>query len=104
MHHVVSAPLYTGSYMCTVCYTIVPPYTILVINTFVLTNHNPLHNQKSDTVKSDMGARMLGARGRVVRNGIGEAEVFLLTHVPWAEHNGSVGVFFGGGGNTPSIT
>ena len=37
-----------------------------------------------------MCARMLGACGRVVQNGIGEAHVFLLTRAPWAEPNGSV--------------
>ena len=37
-----------------------------------------------------MRARMLGVRGRVVQNGIGEAHVFLLTCAPCAEPNGSV--------------
>ena len=37
-----------------------------------------------------MRARMLGARGRVVQKGIGEAHVFLLTRASWAEPNGSV--------------
>ena len=37
-----------------------------------------------------MGARMLGARGRVVQIGIGEAHVFLLTCAPWAKPNGSM--------------
>ena len=37
-----------------------------------------------------MRAHMLGARGRVVQNGTGEAHMFLLTRVPWAEPNGSV--------------
>ena len=37
-----------------------------------------------------MRVRMLGARGRVVQNGIGEAHVFLLTRAPWAKLNGSV--------------
>ena len=40
--------------------------------------------------RSDMRARMLGTRGRVVQKGIGEAHVFLLTRASWAEPNGSV--------------
>ena len=32
-----------------------------------------------------MRARMLGAHGRVVQNGIGEAHMFLLTRAPWVE-------------------
>ena len=32
-----------------------------------------------------MRACMLGACGRVVQNGIGEAHMFLLTRAPWAE-------------------
>ena len=42
------------------------------------------------TNKSDMRARMLGAPDIVVQKGIGEAQVFLLTHASWAEPNGSV--------------
>ena len=56
----------------------------------VLTKHNPLRNQKSDKIRSDICARMLGARGRVVQNDIGVAHMFLLTRAPWAEPNGSV--------------
>ena len=37
-----------------------------------------------------MRAHMLGARVRVVQNGIGEAHLFLLTRASWAEPNGSV--------------
>ena len=37
-----------------------------------------------------MRKRMLGARGRVVQKGMGEAHMFLLTHASWAEPNGSV--------------
>ena len=33
---------------------------------------------------------MLDAHGRVVQNGIGEAHMFLITRVPWAEPNGSI--------------
>ena len=42
------------------------------------------------TLRSDMRARMLGARGRVVQKGIGEPHMFLLTRVSWAEPTGSV--------------
>ena len=37
-----------------------------------------------------MRARMLGARGRVVQKGIGEAHVFLHTRAVWAEPTGAV--------------
>ena len=42
------------------------------------------------TIKSAISARTVGARDRVVQNGIGEAHVFLLTCAPWAEPNKSV--------------
>ena len=42
------------------------------------------------TLRSDMHARMLGARGRVVQKGIGESHVFLLTRALWVEPTGSV--------------
>ena len=44
----------------------------------------------SMTIKSAISARTVGARDRVVQNGIGEAHVFLLTCAPWAEPNKSV--------------
>ena len=53
----------------------------------VLTNHNATKVQQ---IRSDMRARVLGARGRVVQKGIWEAHVFLLTRASWAEPNGSV--------------
>ena len=34
--------------------------------------------------------RALGARGRVVQKGIGEAHMFLFTRASWAEPNGLV--------------
>ena len=39
-------------------------------------------------IKSEMRARTIGARGRVVQNCIREAHVFLLTRAPWGEPNG----------------
>ena len=50
----------------------------------------PNAQPKVQQIKSDIRARMLGAHTRFVKNGNGEAHVFLLTHAPWAEPIGSV--------------
>ena len=47
----------------------------------LLANHNPLCYQEFDTIKSDVRVRMLGARGRVVQNGIGEAHMCAVGEV-----------------------
>ena len=50
-----------------------------------------------------MYARILGARGRVVQNGIGEAHLFLLTHVRRGRSLMGRSIVYNGGGQMLTV-